>query len=427
MAQFSKHYNNYLPQEKTNFEVVMIADNYGNVNSGTGGTSTDAFGRLRTSVPYTIFDSHHRYEDNGRWNSSTANGGTVAHNTFESSILMSVTGAGSRVYRETKRVFSYQPGKSLFILNSFVFAPEAEGLRQRVGLFGASNGIFLENDGTGNYFVLRTNVSGTPSDANKVAQEDWNVDKFDGTGPSGFILDTSKANLLWMDIEWLGVGDVRVGFVINGKFHLAHQFHNTNAITSVYMTTATLPIRYEIENVTATASATMKQICSTVMSEGGYEKKVARKVFTRDTNVSASTSAYTPIAAMRLNSNRLDSVIMPESFQILSEGAADFEIVVIINPTTLTNATSLTWTQQGNIDYCINATALTGGTIRYHQYLSASNQSGGAVNTTGDYNWDTQIGRNSFTSTSDVWVLAAKSLESNAQNIKGSVSYWDLI
>jgi hypothetical protein len=426
MAQFSKHYQDYLPQEKTNFEVMMIADSYGNISQGTGGTAADAFGRLRVSQPYTIFDSSHRYEDNGRWVTSTANGGSTAHNTNESSILMTVTGADSKVYRETKRVFSYQPGKSLFVLNSFVFAPQATGLRQRVGLFGVNNGVFLENDGTGNFLVLRSNITGTPSDANKVAQANWNVDNFDGTGPSGLTLDTSKANLMWMDVEWLGVGDIRFGFVINGKFHLAHQFHNTNVNTSVYMTTSTLPIRYEIENVSATASATMKQICSTVMSEGGYEKKVRRKMFTRDTDVSASTSAYTPIAAYRLNSSRLDAVIMTESFQVLSAGAADFEIAFFVNPATLTNSGTLTWVQQGNIDYCVDATAMTGGTMSYHQYLSSSNQSGGAVNSVNDYNWDTQIGRNSFTGTSDVLVLAAKSLENSPQLIRGAIIYWDL-
>lgn len=426
MAQFSKFYQDYLPQEKTNFEVVMIADSYGNVAQGTGGTASDAFGRLRTSAPYTLFDSSHRYEDNGRWATFTANGGSTSHNTNESSILMSVTGSGSKVYRETKRVFSYQPGKSLFVLNSFVFAPQATGLRQRVGFFGANNGVFLENDGTGNFIVLRTNVSGTPSDSNKVAQTNWNVDKFDGNGPSGVVLDTSKANLMWMDVEWLGVGDIRFGFVVDGKFHVAHQFHNTNVITSVYMTTSTLPIRYEIENVSATASATMKQICSTVMSEGGYEKKVRRKVVVRDTFVSASTSAFTPIAAYRLNSSRLDSVVITDSFQAFAQGASNFELAVFVNPATLTNAGTLTWVQQGNIDYCVDATTMTGGTMSFHQYLSATNQAGSAVNATNDYNWDTQLGRNSFTSTSDVIVLAAKSLDSNAQNIKGAIVYWDL-
>lgn len=426
MAQYSKHYEDYLPQEKTNFEVVMIADSYGNVSQGTGGTSADAFGRLRTSAPVTLFDSSHRYADNGRWATSTASGGSTAHNANESSIQMTVTDAGSKVYRESLRVFSYQPGKSLFNLNSFVFAPPVTGLRQRVGLFGANNGVFLENDGTSNYFVLRTGISGSPSDTNKVSQANWNVDTFDGTGPSGVALNVAKANLLWLDIEWLGVGDIRIGFVVDGKFHVAHQFHNTNLITSVYMTTATLPLRYEIESISASGSHTMKQICSTVISEGGYERRAKRKVISRSTNISASTTAYTPIAAYRLNGSRLDSVIIPDSFQAYSGGAANFEVVTIENPTTLTNTGALTWVQQGNIDYCIDATALTGGTIREFVYFSATNQAGGSFVNDNGYNWDLQLGRDSFTSTSDVIVLAAKSLDNTAQNVRGTITYWDL-
>jgi hypothetical protein len=170
----------------------------------------------------------------------------------------------------------------------------------------------------------------------------------------------------------------------------------------------------------------MKQICSTMMSEGGYEKKTTRKVFIRPTAVSASTTAFTPIAAYRLNSGRLDGVVMTDAFQLFSSGAADFEIALILNPATLSNGGTLTWVQQGNIDYCVDASVLTGGTITYHAYLSSTNQAGGAVTNTAEYNWDTQLGRNSFTSTSDVFVLAAKSLESNDQLIRGSLSYWDL-
>ena len=426
MAQFRTDINELDEKISTRYEVVMIADSYGNVSQGTGGSAVDAFGRLRTSSPYTLFDSSHRYADNGRWATSTSNGGNTSYLPNESTIAMNVTStAGSKVYRETYRVFSYQPGKSLFTLNSFVFAAQVEGLRQRVGLFGESNGIFLENDGTGNHLVLRTNVSGTPSDANKVAQANWNVDPFDGTGPSGVTLDTSKANLLWMDVEWLGVGDVRCGFVVDGKIHVAHQFHNTNRNTGVYMTTATLPLRYEIENISASGSHTLKQICSTAMSEGGYERRATRDIVIRSTNIAASTTAYTPIISYRLNGNQ-DAVIVPDTYQVFTDGSSNFELVMLKNPTTLTNATTLTWVTKGNIEYCIDATALTGGTIWEHQYLSATNQAGGAFVQDQQYNWDLQLGRNSFTDTSDVYVLAAKSLESNTQNIKGTITYWDL-
>lgn len=426
MAQFRTDINQLDEKISTRYEVVMLADSYGNVTQGTGGAAVDAFGRLRTSNSFTLFDSHHRYADNGKWATFASAGCTADHIPNESSIAMIVNGGGNKVVRESYRVFSYQPGKSLLNLNSFVFSPPVTGLRQRVGLFGVSNGVFLENDGDDNYFVLRTNISGTPSDTNKVSQANWNVDPFDGTGPSGVDLDVSKANLLWMDIEWLGVGDIRIGFVVNGKFHVAHQFHNTNRLTSVYMTTATLPIRYEIETVGVAGTHSMKQICSTVMSEGGYEKKTLRRIIIRPTNIAASITAYTPIAAYRLNSSNLDAVIIPDSFQVLTDGSSNFEIVMLKNPTTLTNATTLNWVPQGNVEYCIDATALTGGTLWEHQYLSATNQAGGSFVQDQDYNWDLQMGRNSFTSTSDVYVLAAKSLDNNTKDIKGTLTYWDL-
>lgn len=423
MAQYSKHYKTYLPQEKTNFEVVMIADNYGNVNPGTGGTAADAFGRSRVAEPVTIFDSNHRYADNGQWSTVTATGGTTTHDAYQSTVNLNVTGAsGSSVIRETRRVFSYQPGKSLLIYNSFKFNTPKPNLRQRIGFFGAKNGIFLENDGTGNYLVLRRELSAGVIDEVRVAQSDWNFDPFDGTGPSLVDLDVSKANLLWMDIEWLGVGDVRVGFVVNGKILIAHQFNNTNVYESVYMTTATLPLRFEITNTGETGSnSTAKQICSSVMSEGGYEKRVKRAFVSRDVDIAASNTALTPIISFRLKSTNLDSVILPEQFQVFSTATANFEIVIVRGGTL--NAT--TWTTQGRIEYNTDATTISGGTQTSHFYLPSTNQAGGVVSSTDGYNWDTQLCRE-LDGTSEIVTLAAKSLESSSKNVRGAITYWDL-
>ena len=118
------------------------------------------------------------------------------------------------------------------------------------------------------YFVERSLSLGTTI---RVAQEDWNIDKLDGTGPSGITLNSSKAQILWMDIEWLGVGSVRIGFVIDGAFIHCHTFHHSNIIESTYITSGSLPLRYEIANTGITTSTSnLKQICSSVISEGGY-------------------------------------------------------------------------------------------------------------------------------------------------------------
>ena len=236
----------------------------------------DAFGRLRTSGPLTLFDSSHRYRDNNLFTSLiVGTGSTVGFVTVQGLVDITVgVGSTASVIRETTKVFSYQPGKSLQIINTFVMNTPKTNLRQRVGYFGADNGIYFETAGIGTTsvsFVERSLVTGGLSET-RVPQSSWSQDKLDGTGPSGYTLDVSKGQIMWTDIEWLGLGTVRVGFVIDGQFIHCHSFHHANLVQSTYITTASLPIRYEITNTGVTTSvSTMKQVCSTVISEGGYD------------------------------------------------------------------------------------------------------------------------------------------------------------
>ncbi len=279
MTQFSKQTNEFLNTNKTIYEVVMLADKYGNIAGGTGGTSVDAFGRLRVSEPMTLFDSSHRYRDNGLWSTSNTSNTTIVFSENEGLVNLNVdTTANSEIIRETTKVFSYQPGKSLLIFTTVVFESPKTNLRQRVGYYGANNGMYLEQTNSTINFVERSHVTGSMVET-RIAQANWNIDKMDGTGPSGRILDLTKAQILWMDVEWLGLGSVRMGFVIDGEFVLCHTFHHANLVTSTYITTASLPLRYEIKNTGVTTSnSTMKQICSSVISEGGYELRGLQQV-----------------------------------------------------------------------------------------------------------------------------------------------------
>jgi hypothetical protein len=147
MAQFRIDRHQYLNQEKTLFEVVMLADQNGNpVTPGNpSGSAADAFGRARTSLPFTLFDSSYRYQDNGKFATANTTGGTYSFTSSTASMDLAVnTASGASVYRETYRVFAYQPGKSLQVLNTFVMNPTKTGLRQRVGYFSVNNGYYLE-------------------------------------------------------------------------------------------------------------------------------------------------------------------------------------------------------------------------------------------------------------------------------------------
>ena len=388
------------------------------------GSALDAFGRARFSQPYTLFDSQNRYAKNDLFSETTATGGTVTYDANSSTVSLNVTASsGSEVVRQTFRSFSYQPGKGLLVMNTFVMPTAVANQRIRIGYFNTQNGVFLERDGTTVYFVRRTYVTGTAVD-NRVAQSSWNGDKLDGTGDSGYTLDLTKAQIFWEDFEWLGVGSVRCGFVINGETIICHTFQNANNLSDVYMTTAILPVRYELTNTGGAAIATLKQICSTVISEGGYEKRVApdvARMTAANTNIG---TAFVPLVSIRLASGRTGAVVIPDGYNVLptSSSSVTFEVVMVKNPT-LTGA-SWVATTSTNVEMDISATSYTGGTIVYSDYVLASNQAISAVNNGGQYYWDTQLGA-TIGGTSDVYTIAIRAL-TGTQTAIGSMSFWDL-
>jgi hypothetical protein len=392
----------------------------------------DAFGRLRVSNPYTLFDSQSRYANDSSFDTSTASGGTVSFNTNQSSTSLSVTTtSGSQAVRQTFRYFPYQPGKSFLILTTFCMAPAQANLTQRVGLFDPNNGVFLSQDGTTKNINLRSSTSGTPV-TTSIPQSSWNVDRLDGTGPSGLILDLTKTQIFYTDLEWLGVGIVRTGFVIGGKYINCHTFYNANTTnTTVYMTTATLPVRYEILTTGTTSSAaTLTQICCTVISEGGYEE-VSQVQWARNTSTVSvpTTNVFVPMASIRLNSSHLGAVVLPYQISVLPIGAANYEVALVRN-VGLTGASWVTGTFQ-DVDYDISATAFTsqpsGTQICQVDYIASNSQSKTNTLAALGYQWDLQLGV-SLAGVSDVLTLAIRSIGAtgSANPAIGALGFYDL-
>ena len=391
---------------------------------GYGSFRTDMFGRIKTSDAYSLFDSSHRYSQNSDFSDITETGATVTHLINESTAALNVTTtSGSKVYRETKKVFPYQPGKSLQVLQTFVFAPAKTNLRQRAGYFSRQNGFYLEQDGTNVYFVKRSYVTGSVVET-RIPQSEWNVDTLDGNGPSDIVLDLSKAQILFSEYEWLGVGSVRLGFAIDGYFIIAHQFNHANLITSVYITTASLPVRYEIENTGTTASAsTMKQVCISVVSNGGYFKSTNPRSALR-TSTTIATTLY-PLIAIRMVSGKTDSVIVPSVFSLFPTTDDDYEYSVTKNPTTITGGS---WVEHssGNVEYNISATAMSGGERLIEGFFSATKQST-LSETSNVLNFSLQLGRtNADTPVSDVIVLSAK-VAAGTGGVKSVLGWLDLL
>lgn len=394
-------------------EVITATGNSVYIQPAT--TAGDAFGRSRVVEPYTIFDSQHRYQENSKWAVATGVNGSTSYQANESAINLTVnTTSGDYIYRETKRVFPYQPGKSFLSMSSFVFASGKTNLRQRVGLFGSNNGIFLEQSGNTNYLVLRSFVTGSVVET-RVAQTDWNHDKFNGSGVTGRNLDATKANILWIDIEWLGVGDVRAGFVVDGRPEIAHIFHGDNVNPTAYMTTAILPLRQEIENLnTTTSSSTAKQICATVISEGGYEPRGIGGTVGHPVNskydLTASGTFY-PVASIRLKSTRPDAAVVLAGVSLV--GTTNN---AVYNWQLMAGGTSSggTWASAGpnsSVEYNITATGFTQGVGRLlsEGYAVGSNQGSTVTDLSRNDLLKYQLERNSFTSICDELTLVVAS------------------
>lgn len=400
-----------------------------------GGTNVDAFGRLRVSQPYTLFDSQNRYAADNQFEVATTGTGTSSFLSNEAAVKLEVTGAGvGSVKRQSYRSFPYQPGKGLLVLATFVMdSSQSLNLTQRVGYYNDSNGVFFQRiDGTFS-FVLRsssTPTPGTPSDVRTVNQSSWNGDKLDGTGDSGLTLDPTKAQILWMDFEWLGVGSIRCGFIIDGQYIVCHTFENANDITSVYMTTAILPVRYEIVTTTSAVAASMKSICCSVVSEGGFEQASIEHVARRTTvftNID-TTATFFPIVSIRLASGRTGAVVLPNRVQFLPLTNQNYEVALLKNPT-LTGATwAATVPSDSNVEFDVAATAISAvGTIAQTDYVTATGSAGVSETSlpTG-YNWDLQLGV-TIAGVSDIYTVAVRTVDGATKGSGvGSLTFYDL-
>ncbi len=358
----------------------------------------DAFGRQRVSELFTLGDYKHIYAIDPNFLDSVGNGGTVTFVADQAcAVLTTSSNTGSYAIHQTKFYHHYQPGKSQLIYTSVNYRAPNRNVTKRTGYFDDRDGIYFEQVGSDTAdgttvspttqtlnWVIRTYVGGTPSEATfnttvnglaytykrRVPQSEWNVDKCDGTGASGFKLDVTKTQLAWIDFQWLGVGRVRCGFVHNGELITAHEYYHSNVLPTVYMSNPNLPVRCEIRNTGVTPGGAMDQVCSSVMSEGGYvESGIDWSVYS--TNRATPTPGQTrlPLIAIRLKNtfngypNRLS--VRPLSLSLFAKTEPIvYEVVKLPSAASLSTTApgGLVWTSadtNSGVEYCVNATGFT--------------------------------------------------------------------
>lgn len=381
--------------------------------------STDAFGRLRTSLPNTLLDAKFLYDKQPQYFDEVINIGASTFVPNDSLILMSTSGNGGYVIRQTTTRYNYQPGKSMFAAYTFVAPPELNVVK-RIGSFQGlsaapytpTDGFYLEIGSNGpSVNIIKT--LGIPNTVS-VPQSAWNVDPLNGSGPSGLTIDFTKGQIFAVDYEWLGLGRIRFGFYLNGKLYYAHQVTNLNSLSAPYMTSPNQPVRYEIRQ-TGVGSGVLKQVCSTVLDEGVAEVIGVAVTASLSSVITVQNGIMTPILAVRLNPNNSNLDFMGKAFDLYNtDNTTDILYKVYRNPSF---NKALNWQNIENtyLQFATggNVTTLSGGYSLYSGYAPRSQGTGvgtGGVEITSLFGrFGTQINNNP-----DTLVIAGMGLGATA-------------
>lgn len=321
----------------------------------------DSYRRLRTSSPFGVFNSSLQNSINHtEWEIITAGTAAETYLPFESAASLTIgTANGDRVLRQTLQTFQYQTGTGTQVLMTGVLGVTQNGTAARLGIYDDLNGLFFEvKDGVFNVVLRKTLSVGNTVEV-RVAQSDFNIDKLDGTGPGGYNIDLTKAQLFNIDYAWLGVGRVRFGVWSGTCFCYCHEFKYNNVLDTVFMGKGDLPARYELINTQAVASSSsMKQICTAVFVEGGLnEKAFSQSVVTEQGGYYTvpNNNSWHNLISLRLKNTSTRVSVKIADFSCLNDANNGYHIAVFKNAT----LPALTWNDAS--DY--TQFALLGGVI----------------------------------------------------------------
>lgn len=395
--------------------------------SNADGANIDAAGRQRISNPRTVFDNKQLYDNSPLFfdDQEELGSGTLSVHSVDaaaSTLSVSALTAGKRT-RQTFMRFNYQSGKSQLIEMTGVLrlSGGGVGIDTYIGPHDDNNGIYFRDEKGVITCVIRSSVSGSPVD-NKFAQTAWNIDKMDGSGPSGLTLDPTKDHVFVYDFLWLAVDRVRVGLKINGIIYYVHSFNHANIINTAYMSTPNLPLRYQIENDGTGAASSLLHICSTVISEGGIEENgTLRYKSTEGVHLDANAAdTLYAVIGMRLKAAAISCSITTIAASIIAETNDDFEWVIMFNP-----VIAGTFTYGDEINSCIQtALGVTANIVTGGLAVTGGMSKQDSIGTTGAINSARRLGA-AIDGTPDEMVLCVRPFSLNA-DFQGSLTWREL-
>jgi hypothetical protein len=411
MAQWNKKTQDFLNQERSLFETINIADHWGEQTDWR--PQFTGKNRFKTSPYQTTFFNTFQYGlETDIWESDITGTASAVHNPDASNVTMSVgSTAGDKVIRQTRQVMRYIPGRTATCSFAIRLETPVAGVRRRFGVFDGDNGAIFEDDGGTYAVVLRSKASGSVVET-RVTRDNWNGDKLDGTGPSQITADPTAIQMINIEYEWYGAGQVIFSYTIAGETHVVHRFNTANYINNVWCSTPFLPIRVELENVTGAAGTHyIYQGSNSLIQEGEPEKLGTLVSYSNPiagTTLAAANTFY-PVLSLRLKPADLAGIVLPRSLQVATNDNTNVFWRLVENPT----LTGASWTDHPNPDaitqFDTTATASTGGVV----LLSGFTVGGGANLIELDDKAALQIGRSSLGTVSDIYTLECAAATTN--------------
>lgn len=380
-------------------------------------------GRLQVSNPETVFFNTFQYGlESDIWESSSTSGGTAVFDSTTSSVQMSVTStSGSQIIRQTRNVQRYIPSRVGELTFSVRLENPTAGVRRRFGLFDGADGFYFEDNG-GVYSCVIINSDGGSPTVDSVPRSAWNGDRLDGTGPSGIVADPSALQIVCVEYEWYGGGQVIFNFIMNGQKITVHTFDTANQSSAPWCKTPFLPIRLELTNTTgASGTHSMWQGSNSLVLDGVTNRLgIGQNILSSLTGTTLTTAnTFYPVVSIRLKSTALQGVILPSMFQAATLDNTNIFFKLIRNAT----LTGSAWTNMPDTNsftqYDTTATALAGGTDLYSGFIPST--SGGTLFAL-DHNTDYQVGRSALGTVSDTLTLAVAATVNNKQGV-GSLTW----
>ena len=346
---------------------------------------TDSFDRVRSSSPVNVFDTQLQYDNHPYlWEEVVTGSGSTLHDQDRACVeLITANGVSGTVIRQSRTYNRYVPGTSQEVYVSGSHGEYEAGVVKRMGYFDDANGVYIMTDGddVGNAFaVLRSSVSGSPVET-IVQAADFNVDPLDGTGPSGVDLDPTTAQTYWVDIDWSAGQQVVVGVKFNGERVVAHRFEDQSTTSDAYMTTANLPMRYEMVSTGASAGKMFciaASVLSTSIVDPGFEFSASNGSTTR----TASSGGELPLLSARpkalFNGIVNRTWLSPIEAVVLATGNMNAHVDLRVGGVLTGASFSDAATEFSASEFDISATAITGG-VSVSQGSAASGSPAGAI------------------------------------------------